>query len=233
MALGVTNLVGFGAKRAAAAATSDFAFIGETTNSASGYSVSFHGSAAAGDVAIVAESFDGTVALTGTTATPPTGWSVFDDTVTDTIGFRGVRDLNSGIYYKVLTSGDISTGSVSSQITGGADTNQLMACQIWRPVSTPSFSDQEVAAGLTGADVSVTASSGTPPTLVVGAACGAQFDTNTSPAFTQTTTVGTGTSGLSLGVTYYDASPSSQTVDSQTAATDSQTFVAYSNLSFA
>lgn len=225
----VNRLIGFGAKRAAAAGGgADLTFIGSTTNSGSGYSVSFHGSAATGDLAIVGECFDDTTALTGTTATAPTGWTLFDDTVTVSINYRGPKDQQCGMYYKVLTSGDISTGSVSSQITAGGDELLGMVCQIWRPVSTPTLSVQEVTSSI-AAETSVTSSSGTPPCLVVGVVAGS-FGGLQSPAFDQVAEVA---NNVALGVTFYAASPVDQTVDDNGTTADESNFAAYANLSFA
>lgn len=213
---------------AAGGAASDFAFIGSTTNSGTGYSVSFHGSAAAGDLAIMAECFDDATALTGTTATAPTGWSVFDDTVTTSVNYRASKDQQVGVYYKVLTSGDISTGSVTSQITAGGDVLLGMACQIWRPASTPTVSTQEVTNSVIS-DTSVTSSSGTPPCIVVGAVAGS-FGGAYTPAFDQVAEVA---NNVALGATFYDASPLDQTVEDNGTTTDENNFAIYANLSFA
>lgn len=237
MALSVTNLVGFGSKRAAAGGGGDtLTFVGATTNSATGYSVSFHGSAAAGDLAIVFEHFDGTTALLGSTGSAPSGWTVFDDTVTTSLKYTpGGADVQSGFYYKVLSSGDISGGSVSSAITSGADVVQLMACQIWRPSSTPTLSVQEVIQGSLATSpsaASVTSSSGSPIVLVVGHT-GGSLMSGESPAFDQPTQVGSSGAGMEVGVTAYSASPSDQSVDDDDSGTLSINIAAYANVSFA
>lgn len=229
MALSVTNLVGFGAKRAAAGGGgSSLTFVGSTTNSGTGYSVSFHGSAAAGDLAIVGECFDDTTALAGSLGTVPSGWSVFDDTVTTTINYIPARDQQVAIYYKVLTSGDISAGSVSSSVTGGGDTHNGMGCIILRPSSTPTVSTQEVnTSNLTSA--SVTSSSGTGTVLVVGA-CPANFGGSYTPTFDHVAGV---TDNLGFGLTVYDSSPLDQTVDDDGSISLENTHAAYANVSFA
>lgn len=229
MPLSVNNLVGFGAKRpAAGGGGAPLTFIGETTNSSSGYSVSFHGSAATGDLAIVGECFDSTTALAGTTEAAPSGWTLFDDTLDTSSNHRSARDNQVGFYYKVLTSGDISGGSVSSAITGDADVTQQMACQIWRPSSTPSLSVQLVLAG-NGAALSITASSGSAPVIVVGAVCG-DFGGSNTPAFDQVTTVG---SDLALGVTFYESSPVDHTVDDDAGGVELNNVAGYANVTFA
>lgn len=108
MALSVTNLVGFGGKRAAAGGGAGFTLVGLITDNANG-TFDFPGGTAVGDLCIVFE-YAASASNAGS-AIAPTGWTVANDGVTDAYNNSGGDYVG---YYKVLTStSTVTSGYIS------------------------------------------------------------------------------------------------------------------------
>lgn len=221
MALSVTNLSGFGVKRAAAgAATISFTFVAESSTT-SAYTLALPTGAAAGDLLIVAEGFDGTSNIS-TRGSPPTidgAMTVFDDGVnTDTFWYIGTSyDIQRGVYRRVLTSADITNGTITSSITTGANTNTTIVAQCWRPDSSITTITDENTHGDNGvfsdpASQTIDGSGGT-VTMINVAAVFNDTQGSTGITFDRTTVAGSGVGQISLGVQFEYTTPFSWTLD--------------------
>lgn len=189
----------------------------------SGYALNLPTGSAAGDLLIVAQNMDGTSNLTpvGTRQNPPTidgSMSVFDDGVnSDTFFYNGTQDIARGLFYKVLTSADITAGTISCGVTGGADTCNSMVAQTWRPDSAISTVTMEYTYGLNGfgtdpSSQSITGSGGAVPMMNIALICN---DGNgcTGITFDQTTTVNADVGMITLGVQFEDTTAFNWTLD--------------------
>lgn len=180
----------------------------------SGFTLSFHASAVsnaatvtvpatvqAGDVGILVDFIEN-----GATGVTPTGWTQLADAADST--FQRIR-----VSRKILTGAD-----AGATVTGMSASNNNKVLLVFRGTAAIA----SVAAGswnaqATGGDPtsqSVTASGGTPPLVVIGAAAingGTAAFSTASPAFDAT--VATANADLLVGYKIYNSAPSDHTID--------------------
>lgn len=190
--------LGAALKRRLVSASGDF-FTYISENSGTGALTLALPSAAAGDLCIVSQFMDDASSLTGAsnTSVPTIGGNAF----TLVFGaYAAAPDIVRNISCRVLTAGDISSGTITSEVTSGVpETAAALACQIWRPSWTISSILPTGMSSVTTVPLTITASgSSTAPVLIVGATSGNAIGGTTSPAYDQVTTAGS--TELEMGV---------------------------------
>jgi hypothetical protein len=190
-----------------AAAPTTLTFVGSTTSSSA--SISLHGSAVAGDLAVLID------AAWGNTAPAEVNpWS--QSFIVS--GGSGSSFSKAIINHRVLTAGDITAGSA----TGMNDDRDVKILLIFTPDNpittvTPASWDGEITA-VNPSITDPTASSGAVPLVVIG--MGVDGDTATAPAWVNeiptfdATITATGSSiGMSVGYKIYNSSPADHNID--------------------